>query len=446
MAVRIFSGVYCFFAVVAALVASLTLSLVGCTPQEASSGEALAQAAGGRGAMARFHSAVGDLERGRTGRVTIVQIGDSHTAADHLSGRLRDRMQGRFGNAGRGMLPPGTPFAYWRPYQVSVEQTGRWTVNSSIRGNSGSAAYGLSGFTIVGSARTDMMSLAARDQAEFDTVTVSTWTRPGGGKLAVEVDGQRIGVIDTAGSPVRLEKATFSGEPGRRTLALRPEGNGPVEIADWAVYRKERGVVLTSHGFPGATIDILGTWNWQVTQKQLADLAPALILVAFGTNEGFAPVDALGAYEAQFESYIRLLQQAAPRASIMVMGPPDADRMPDYCGGRGDQRDRRPCQALSASEASSYAELLRGRSATLCRWHPPAGIARVREAQRRVAQRLGVGFWDWSEVQGGACGADRWAKLEPPLEHKDRVHMREDGYAMSADRLYERLMDGYRRP
>ena len=39
-----------------------------------------------------------------------MQIGDSHTANDSFSGRLRELFQARFGDAGRGVLPPGVPY------------------------------------------------------------------------------------------------------------------------------------------------------------------------------------------------------------------------------------------------------------------------------------------------------------------------------------------------
>lgn len=40
--------------------------------------------------------------------VHIVQLGDSHTAADFFSGKLRDRFQADYGNAGIGFVPPNT--------------------------------------------------------------------------------------------------------------------------------------------------------------------------------------------------------------------------------------------------------------------------------------------------------------------------------------------------
>jgi len=58
------------------------------------------------------------------GRFHILQIGDSHTAGDQISGQIRSRMQARFGRGGRGILPPGAPYAGYAPRQVSVEATG----------------------------------------------------------------------------------------------------------------------------------------------------------------------------------------------------------------------------------------------------------------------------------------------------------------------------------
>jgi hypothetical protein len=81
--------------------------------------------------LAQFHRRLHELKAGRIKRLTILQIGDSHTEAEHFSGHLRALFQARFGNAGRGMLAPGSPVAYWRPSQVRAEQSGKWQVFTS---------------------------------------------------------------------------------------------------------------------------------------------------------------------------------------------------------------------------------------------------------------------------------------------------------------------------
>ena len=94
-------------------------------------------------------------------------------------------------------------------------------------------------------------------------------------------------------------------ETGQR-LEVRPHGDGGVDIADWAVYRNSPGVVLTSHGFSGAQVGIMDRWDWNTVASQLAGLDPSLILVAFGTNEGYAPKSRLQNYENALEAYPRL--------------------------------------------------------------------------------------------------------------------------------------------
>jgi lysophospholipase L1-like esterase len=391
------------------------------------------------GQLANFHKALADLQARRTSRVTIVQIGDSHTASDHFSGRLRDLFQQRFGDGGRGMLPPGSPFPYWRPYQVEVSQSGRWEVlssNSSANGDAG--IYGLSGFVVRGRSPTDTMNLTASDGRVFDRVEIEVMRQPNGGTLDVFVDGRSVGAIDSRGKVYDVFRRGFD-TPRAANLEIRPRGNGIVDVADWAVYRRNPGVVLTSHGFSGAQVKIMGRWNAHFVAEQLRDLRPALIILAFGTNEGFASQERLGNYEAEFREHLQMLRRAAPGASIVVVGPPDANRLPSYCPrSNGD----RPCVPLSRSEAASYTSRLSGGDRSLCRWHTPAAIDYVRRAQRDVARQLNVYFWDWSAVQGGVCGADRWVHRD--LGHRDHVHMKQDGYWQSADQLFAALLRGYR--
>lgn len=428
--------------------AVLALVLAGCvssnqSPAAPNSPTELAQRSGPSGqGLANFHRALATLQAGRADRLTIVQVGDSHTAGDHFSGRLRELFQARFGNGGRGMLPPGSPFPYWRPYQVQVTQQGKWDIASSNRPDYQQVPYGLSGYVIRARGRGEAISLRANSDAAFDWVDVSFLRQPGSGHIDVTVDGRYAGEISTRGPANQLDHKAFSVTAGSTDLELRVRGDGPVEIADWAVYRRERGVVLTSHGFSGAQVNIMDRWDSANVAQQLRTLAPALVILAFGTNEGFASVDSIADYGSVLESRIAQLQQAVPGASIVIVGPPDANRMPDYCGLRGKARENATCGALSSAEAADYSSMLARRDRRLCRWHAPAGIAFVRAAQQQVAAKTGVFFWDWSSVQGGACGATRWAREE--LGRQDRVHMFESGYGLSAERLFDELLRGYR--
>jgi lysophospholipase L1-like esterase len=413
--------------------------------------------------LASFHKRLADLGAGRIRRVTILQIGDSHTQAEHFSGRLRARLQARFGDGGRGMLPPGQPYDYWKPYQVQAKQSGAWEVLTSNKKDHAPLPYGLSGFVLRSGDPANVIVLEAREEgAPFAVVEVGYYRKPGGGTIDLSVDGSAVGSIQTRGPGYTWERRSFTlPAPGRR-VELRPKGDGSVDLADWAVYGKSRGLVLASFGFSGAQVGIMERWDWKTVRAQLAALDPALILLAFGTNEGYAPRSRLGDYEARLEARIAALRRAAPNASIVLVSGPDANRIPKYCNGSGNGRadgktpngkaandkskasgaGRETCRPLSEQEAAGYDAMLARSDRALCRWHTPASYALVRKAQRNVAARTGVYFWDWFQLQGGACGAHRWEQAGLVLG--DRVHLKREGYWHSADRLYAALMRGFK--
>src|SRR6185312_12632622 len=141
-------------------------------------------------------------------RVTILQIGDSHTASDHFSGRLRDLFQQQFGNGGRGLMAAGVPYAYYRPYQVSVSQSGGWTVWNSFRGDQG--PFGVTGYTLHTTNANEQMSLEAGADGPFDEVEIDYLRQPGGGSIEVAIDGRVVGTINTNGNQVQANSQKFS--------------------------------------------------------------------------------------------------------------------------------------------------------------------------------------------------------------------------------------------
>ncbi len=416
--------------------------------------------------LAKLHKRLAELRAGRIRRVTILQIGDSHTQAEHFSGRLRTLFQARFGDAGRGMLPPGAPYDYWRPYQVRAQQSGAWEVFTSNKKDHAPLPFGLSGFVIRSADPADAIVLEAReDSAPFAVVEVGYYRKPDGGTVDLSVDGTPIGTIETRGPGYAWERRSFTlPAPGRR-LELRPHGDGSIDLADWAVYGRSRGVVLASFGFSGAQVGIMERWDWSTIRAQLATLDPALILLAFGTNEGYAPRSRLRGYESRLEARMTALRAAAPNASIVMVSGPDANRIPRYCNGNGKANsngpdskgadnkgpdnkgkanggDRDTCRPLSTDEAADYDAMLARSDRALCRWHTPASYELVRKAQRNVAERTGVYFWDWFQLQDGTCGAHRWEQAGLVLA--DRVHLKREGYWHSADQLYAALLRGFK--
>lgn len=358
--------------------------------------------------LAPFYRALDTLRDGT--QVNIVQIGDSHTANDAFSGRMRSLLQQRFGSAGRGMLPPGIPFRTYNPAQVSVTASG-WHVVSSFDA-AAQGPFGIAGLRQSARGQAEM-TLRASDPSAFDNVLIEALGQPGGGTIEVAADGGPARMLRTGSA----RGAAWLNVPAQDTVTLRARGDGLVDILSWTATRRHRGVAYTNLGTIGATIDLLGRWDHGLVAAEMARLRPALILVAFGTNEGFRDATDPVAYQARYAENVRLLHDAAPGAAILVVGPPDGSR-------HAAPSDRPACREHSG-------------------WTTPPRLADLREAQRQVALAGGYGFWDWSAAMGGACTMPAWASADPPLASADHVHLLTRGYQATADKLFEDLMQGY---
>jgi lysophospholipase L1-like esterase len=338
--------------------------------------------------------ALAATEAGTSGRpVHILQIGDSHTAGDRITGKLRVELQRRFGRAGRGVLPPGVPYDGYAPYQVTVASRGWTTEQAPLQPPFGapSPRVGLSGARSVGSPD-GMMGFELEPGAEVVRIGLCGRARGPGPGLSVEAGG--VGrALDFNGSRADETACREMTLPGpSASVRLVPIGDGAV-LDSVRLQRAARGVTVSNLGRVGATLRDLAARDEAVVSVELAAWRPSLIVLAFGTNEGFD--DALDpvAYEALLREQVTRMRRLAPEASLMLLDAPDALR-------------------TGAANGCS-ADRLRT---------PPPSLAVVRDVQRRVAADMGVAFWDWHGRMGGDCSADRLALRAEPFMRGDRVH------------------------
>lgn len=195
------------------------------------------------------------------------------------------------------------------------------------------------------------------------------------------------------------------------SLQRLAQGHGPLRIvqfgdshsaAGWLpeAYRRRleaglgRPVELTIVGEVGATLAS------RPPQLPAAPSGPDLIVLAYGTNEGFDDALDLAAYEARLRAELARLRAAAPDAVLLLLGPPEAMR------GEGG--------GTCPDDPDS-------------RWREPALLPLVRDVQHRVAAASGVAFWDWRGRMGGSCAAHRLTLGPEPLMRADHVHFNEAG-------------------
>ncbi|HXT08847.1 MAG TPA: GDSL-type esterase/lipase family protein [Roseiarcus sp.] len=365
-------------------------------------------------------------------RLTILQLGDSHTAADFFTGRVRERLQEAFGTGGEAILPPGRPHIGVRSALFSVDATSDWSYDSFLHSDERKRVH-ISGYNANAHHAAATLTFKSRNDRVYNDAQVSFLEQPNGGKAEVLLDGQSVGEIDLEGGANR--EVSFDARPkngdGFRELQVRTLSDAPVTVTDVEVEREGDGVSFLSIGYPGATVGAVERLDSGNLAQDIRRLAPDVIVLAFGTNEGFNDNLDIGAYAAQYEQLIRRLRALRPGMRIVIVGPADAARPTGQChaAGVGQHCQSSPLVQTAAMESSGK-----------CRLPVPPKLNPVREAQRRLAHRIGVAFWDWSSVQGGVCGAQVWAAANPPLMAHDYVHMTLEGYKQSADRFADFLI------
>jgi lysophospholipase L1-like esterase len=365
-----------------------------------------------------LYRALDALQAGAShGAVAVLQIGDSHTANDAFSGRMRELFQDRFGDAGRGMMQAGIPFRYYHPNQVTVTASGWRTISSYDPGAPG--PFGLTGLRQTATGPAEML-LQADQPGGIARVTVEALAQPGGGTIDAIADNGATAAFSTngrAGAPLWFDMPTTAGSA---SLTLRARGDGPVDLLSWTIGRGHAGITYSNLGTVSATIDLIGRWDPGLMAAEMARLHPALILVEFGTNEGFKDSTDVASYADRYAEHVRALRRAAPWAAIMLIGPPDGVRR----AGPGE---------ACPSDGT-------GRSGI---WLIPPRLPEIRAVQQRLAHAAGYAYWDWQAAMGGACSILPMTLTEPPMAAPDHVHMFAPGYRATAETLFQSLMQGY---
>jgi lysophospholipase L1-like esterase len=110
-------------------------------------------------------------------------------------------------------------------------------------------------------------------------------------------------------------------------------------------------------------------------------------------------------YRTLYVQLIRRLRQAAPTATILVLGPPDR-----------------------------YIHTSKG-------WTVLTGIDTIVEAQRQAALAEGCAFWDMRAKMGGSGSMRQW--VQAGMGQADYVHFTTPGYHKIGDAVFRDLMSQY---
>lgn len=423
-----------------------------------------------KGSLARFKRAA------RKGGDTLVavQYGDSHSMDGSLANALRERFS-------HGAQPPPafvTP-SHSARWNANIKRHGKWTRQNWLR-KADQGSFGPMGLAWVTEDRDARWTLKLEDGGapSGTTLTVLYARQAGHMPLAVFANGKRLARVKSARRPRQGLKL------GRMHVKL-PAGVDEVELAV-DCRRCRRGAQVRVFGMLVETPDSEVSWdNFGITSTAVRSLYeradhvvgdylkwrdPDLLLIWYGANSVPARERRfdLKRYTDKYRTVLKMLRDGAPKASCLVVGPPDMAYFPEKTcfmnraerrianKKRKSRQDRLRLRENRLARACDPDSLIKKRGRRVveypgpnvhgprkwraykerCQPYSPPLLPDMIAAQKRVAAELGCAYFDSYAAMGGADTIQTWTcEAQQPRASSDLVHMTRKGYETIANLL-----------
>lgn len=331
-------------------------------------------------------------------QINMIQLGDSHTAADVMTGAVRQTLQEQLGDGGMGWGMPmyftgqrlalyGYDHNNWQPLSSRIDRDENYTLGGLI------ARPQQDGAVLV----------VKHKQQQHNLANVVISVRQGAGDLPLQlIDGQgKQFSVATIKKNNTWEQVRLNGLqlPFRVTALHSPQ----TAIGGWWVVNQNAGgAIVSAVGINGAQLKNLSYWDplWRNT---LSDYQPDLVVLAYGTNEVYNKQNVSDEEQILIENITRI-RQSVPRAAILIISTPEIlVNSKGLCGTR------------------------------------PESLTAFQKMQKQVAQQQHTLYWDWQAAMGGSCQMKTWMKNGLAL--KDGIHFSAKGYEQLGQDLAHAILE-----
>ncbi len=325
-------------------------------------------------------------------QLSILHIGDSHLQADIATGKTRQLLQNRFGNAGRGLISPfklsktNEPIDYWfrcdnqysysslmkRPWQTPLKITGVSFTPNAMNFN---ITIGLS------SKRHEnkpfqLLRLHVKGDLYIDSV------RADNQDITYDIDETFADHTD-----IIFQQPVSS-------VNLWLSSIDKLTIFGASLLNLDNGIVYNVIGNNGATYNSYNRMGNMGADCRIFN--PDLIIISLGTNEAFGTMSDDSFYDS-INKFVKDIQLCNPDAPILLVTPMECQR--------------------------------KGRI--------NINIKRLRDIIIKYGIENNVAVYDWYDVAGGYGASYKW--IANGLMGVDRIHNTSKGYHLQGTLLYEAL-------
>ncbi len=361
-----------------------------------------------------FYQKLYQLEKEKQGRLNIVHIGDSHIQADGLSGVVRQKMQLKFGNAGRGFIFPYRLAKSNEPGSYKSSSSKIWEYKRNVFVDK-PLPIGIGGYTIESKDSIAEINLVLKDQLglgyAFTKFTLFHEKEYENFDITIcdDLNCER-GVFQSSKKSNNPFVSEITFDKPIKQIVLKNKCSDTVcqkstRIYGMLVENDSSGVLYNMIGVNGAEYRHYNVSKYFT--EQLNYLKPELVIVSLGTNEAFAGSFNKEIFYKQIDSMVNSIRIKNPNAMFILSTPSD-----------------------------SYKKSKNGRIKNPF----------VKDAQETIikyALEHNLAYWDLLSIMGGWGSMQNWYLKQ--LSARDKVHFTSKGYQIQGDLLFNAIMDGYQK-
>lgn len=336
--------------------------------------------------------------------VSVMHIGDSHIQAGFLSVTVMNRLQQRFGSAGRGLIFPLKLARTNEPYDYLIRSESKWNKSLCVQ-RTHKNPMGLGGLSIETDDEQFTFEIGSSTSNGIDHSFNKVMVFHHEKAPQLVVDDRGIGFHNEKSkypfaSVIHLDKRV---NKLHLSSTVRSERDSAIYYG-FNLENGKNGILYHAVGLNGAQFRHYA--SVQHFAQQMTILTPQLFIFSLGTNEAFRGKLMEKYFFAEIDRIIEPIRKANPRASILITTPPDC---------------------LEANIKKSKTS--------------NANIGYVRQSLIRYAAAKGYAYWDLYSILGGANSA--YKLYQAGYLAEDGVHFKKSGYTVLGNLLYDVLISNY---
>lgn len=339
------------------------------------------------------------LRSGADSILSIVHIGDSHVQAGFWGQRIRELIQGDFGNAGRGLIIPYKLSGGNEPTDYYI-RTGKPFESSKAISNSFGEPLGFTGTAVW---QEDIHAgFELWSKSPFDAVTVFHHPRA---PMLFAPDPLTPGSYCTTDNTPVSSRIILSSP--KDTLAISGRCDNDYDTPLYYGFSLENGkpgVLYHDIGSNGAAFEHFMN-NTDITAGGASVLNPDIIIISLGTNNCYGRGYRSARLREVIERFVTSVKDSYPGSAVLITTPRES------CSRSGRQYRANP------------------------------NIADAANLMKEVAADKSIACWDFYSAAGGKGVSEKWFKAG--LVSRDRIHLTEQGYSFVGDMLYGALTSYY---